>query len=145
MAVASADLETMKTIFRPPSILLLILVVAVALPSCKKKAAEPDPYAFLMGTWQYANGAECVFDAATKTAKGTKVPTNNTQFKFVVGEDYWRNVKSTGTDQWEYEQIIRFPDGKTVEYRKSTFKKKDDNTLSMNTTGLSDSELKRLK
>ncbi|TAF29721.1 MAG: hypothetical protein EAZ70_01135 [Runella slithyformis] len=113
--------------------------------SCKKKEPAPDPYAFLMGTWQYANGAECVFDAATKTAKGTKVPTNNTQFKFVVGEDYWRNVKSTGTDQWEYEQIVRFSDGKTIEYRKSNLKKKDDNTLSMNTAGLTDSELKRVK
>lgn len=111
--------------------------------SCKKKSPTPDPYAFLNGTWQYANGAECVFDAATKAAKGTKVPTNNTQFKFVVGEDYWRNVVSVGTDKWEYEQIIRFSDGKTVEYRKSTMLKKDENTLSINTSGLTDTELKR--
>lgn len=109
--------------------------------SCKKQS--PDPYAFLNGTWQYANGAECVFDAATKTAKGTKVPTINTQFKFVVGEDYWRNVVSVGTNKWEYEQIIRFSDGKTVEYRKSTMVKKDENTLSINTSGLTDTELKR--
>jgi hypothetical protein len=111
--------------------------------SFKKKNIEPDPYAFLNGTWQYANGAECVFDAASKTAKGTKVPTNNTQFKFVVGEDYWRNVVSVGTDKWEYEQIIRFSDGKTVEYRKSTMVKKDETTLSINTSGLTDTELKR--
>lgn len=112
--------------------------------SCKKKSPTPA-YAFLNGTWQYANGAECVFDATTKTAKGTKVPTNNTQFKFVVGEDYWRNVVSVGTDKWEYEQIIRFSNGKTVEYRKSTMTKKDENTLSINTSGLTDTELKRKK
>jgi hypothetical protein len=123
----------------------LLIGSMLLLNSCKKQEPAPDPYAFLVGAWQYANGAECVFDAATKMAKGTKVPTNNTQFKFVVGEDYWRNVKSTDTDQWEYEQIVRFSDGKTVEYRKSTLKKKDDNTLSMNTPGLTDSELKRVK
>jgi hypothetical protein len=135
-------LKTMKTFLRLPLILGLVMAVGF---SCKKTTPAPDPYAFLVGTWQYANGAECVFDAATKIAKGTKVPTNNTQFKFVVGEDYWRNVKSTATDQWEYEQIVRFSDGRTVEYRKSTIKKKDDNTLSMNTPGLTDSELKRVK
>jgi hypothetical protein len=127
--------------------LSLFSLLTFLLFNCGKKKDDPapDPYAFLVGTWQYANGAECVFDAATKIAKGTKVPTNNTQFKFVVGEDYWRNVKSTATDQWEYEQIVRFSDGRTVEYRKSTIKKKDDNTLSMNTPGLTDSELKRVK
>jgi hypothetical protein len=122
---------------------ILLAFVLLSTISCKKKTPAPDPYAFLNGTWQYANGAECVFDAATKTAKGTKVPTNNTQFKFVVGEDYWRNVISVGTDKWEYEQIIRFSDGKTVEYRKSTMTKKDENTLSINTSGLTDTELKR--
>lgn len=126
----------MKTTLKIIGFLFFLSVI-----SCKKKS--PDPYAFLNGTWQYANGAECVFDAATKTAKGTKVPTNNTQFKFVVGEDYWRNVVSVGTDKWEYEQIIRFSDGKTVEYRKSTMAKKDENTLSINTSGLTDTELKR--
>ncbi|WP_162793799.1 hypothetical protein [Runella rosea] len=132
----------MKTLLRLPFILMIMIAIVF---SCKKKEPAPDPYAFLVGTWQYANGAECVFDATTKTAKGTKVPTNNTLFKFVVGEDYWRNVKSTTTDQWEYEQIIRFSDGKTVEYRKSILRKKDDNTLFINTPGLADSELKRLK
>ena len=120
---------------------ILLAPILICFLSCKKKS--PDPYAFLNGTWQYANGAECVFDAATKTAKGTKVPTNNTQFKFVVGEDYWRNVVSVGTDKWEYEQIIRFSDGKTIEYRKSTMTKKDETTLSINTFGLADTELKR--
>lgn len=120
---------------------IIIIAFIIGFFSCKKKT--PDPYAFLNGTWQYANGAECVFDAATKTAKGTKVPTNNAQFKFVVGEDYWRNVVNVGTDKWEYEQIIRFSDGKTVEYRKSTMAKKDENTLSINTSGLTDTEIKR--
>ncbi len=125
--------------------LSLICLLAFGLLNCKKKKdPAPDPYAFLKGTWRYANGAECVFDAATKTAKGTKVPTNNTQFKFVVGEDYWRNVLTTGTDAWSYDQIIRFSDGKTVEYRKSTMKKKDANTLAINTSGLTDSELTRV-
>lgn len=48
----------------------------------------------------------------------------NTQFKFVVGEEYWRNVVSVRTDKWEYEQIVRFTDGKTVEYLKSRMVKK---------------------
>jgi hypothetical protein len=128
----------MKSITR--SLILALLLLSGA---CRKKE-DVDPYAFLQGTWAYANGAECRFDAATKTAKGTKVPTNNTQFKFVAGEDYWRNVTSTGVDAWSYEQIVRFTDGKTVEYRKSTFTKKDANTLAMSTPGLTDSEMKRV-
>ncbi len=72
------------------------------------------------------------------------MPNNNTLFKFVVGEDYWRNVLSTDTDAWSYDQIVRFSDGKTVEYRKSTMKKKDINTLSIAVPGLSDSELTRV-
>jgi hypothetical protein len=52
---------------------------------------------------------------------------------------------STGTDKWEYLQIVRFSDGKTIEYRKSTMAKKDANTLSVNTTGLTDPELKRVQ
>jgi len=53
-------------------------------------------------------------------------------------------VLSTGTDAWSYDQIVRFSDGKTVEYRKSTMKKKDANTLSIATSGLSDSEMTRV-
>lgn len=114
--------------------------------SCKKKAeVKPDPYAFLAGTWQYANGAECVFDANTKSAKGTKVPTNNI-FKFVEGEDYWKNVVSTGTNQWEYDQIIRYENGSSpMEFRKTTMKKKDENTLTINIPGLGEGELKKVK
>jgi hypothetical protein len=123
----------------------LLCLLAFGLVNCKKKKdPAPDPYAFLKGTWRYANGAECLYDATTKVAKLTKVPTNNTQFKFVVGEDCWRNVLSTATDAWSYDQIVRFSDGKTVEYRKSTMKKKDANTLAVNTPGLSDSELTRV-
>lgn len=125
--------------------LTFILLLGCSLQNCKKKTEpEPDPYAFLKGTWRYANGAESVYDAATKTAKGTKVPNNNTLFKFVVGEYYWRNVFSTDTDAWSYDQIVRFSDGKTVEYRKSTMKKKDINTLSIAVPGLSNSELTRV-
>lgn len=125
---------------------LLFLGLTMALTNCKKKADEPapDPYAFLKGTWRYANGAECSYEAATKMAKLTKVPTNNTQFKFVMGEDCWRNVLSTGTDAWSYEQIVRYTDGKTVEYRKSTMKKKDANTLTISSPGLSDYEFVRV-
>lgn len=130
----------MKTSIR---ILLTLLVLGTI--ACKKKTVEADPYAFLHGTWQYANGAECIYEPATKSAKGTKVPDNNASFKFVVGEAYWKNVVSTGTDKWEYEQIVRFSDGTTVEYRKSTMAKKDENTLTINTPGLSDSSLKRIK
>ena len=145
--------ETKSTIhiiiIKPISLVLLgiSLLIGLIAQSCKKSEPEPtpDPYAFLKGTWQYANGAECVFDATTKTAKGTKVPTNNTQFKFVVGEDYWRNVSTTAAPEvWSYDQIVRFSDGKTVEYRKSTMTRKDANTLSMSTPGLSDSEMKRV-
>jgi hypothetical protein len=121
------------------------LLLMAGLQQCKKAAdPAPDPYAFLAGTWRYANGAECRYNAATKTAPGIKVPTNNAQFKFVVGEDYWRTVLSTGTDAWSYEQIVRFQDGVTVEYRKSTMKRKDANTLTVSIPGLSDSELVRV-
>jgi hypothetical protein len=123
---------------------LLIFIVFSAL-SCKEKTAlTPDPYAFLVGTWLYSNSAECVFDATTKSAKGTKVPTNNI-YKFVVGEDYWKNVVTTGTDKWEYNQIVRYADNRPVEYPKSTMTKKDENTLSVNNSLLGDSELKRVK
>jgi hypothetical protein len=123
---------------------LLIFIIFSSLSCTKKTEVTPDPYAFLVGTWQYPNGAECVFDAATKSAKGTKVPTNNI-FKFVVGEDYWKNVVSTGTDKWEYNQIVRYADNRPVEYPKSTMTKKDENTLSVNNSLLGDSELKRVK
>ena len=135
----------MKRLLIIPLYLSLFLALTLGLQNCKKSAdPEPDPYAFLVGSWRYSNGAECKYDAGTKTAKGTKVPTNNTEFKFVVGEDYWRNVLTTGTDAWSYEQIVRYADGKTVEYRKSTFKKKDANTLTIATPGISDTELMRI-
>ena len=111
--------------------------------SCKKKDAEPDPYAFLAGKWRYANGAECEFKASSKTAVGTKVP-DTIDYGFVVGEDYWRKVVSTGTNQWEYEQIVRYSDKIKIEYRKSRMAKKDDNTLSISTPDLSDTELNRV-
>jgi len=122
---------------------LAILIILSTLSCKKEEPATPDPYAFLVGTWQYANGAECVFDATTKSAKGTKVPTNNI-FKFVVGEDYWKNVVSTGTDKWEYNQIIRYADNRPAEYPKSTMEKKDENTLSISVPALGNSELKRV-
>ena len=134
----------MKTQQSIPQLLVFILCLAIGLPSCKKKV-EPDPYAFLKGTWRYENGAECLFDVATKTAKGTKVPTDNSKFKFVVSEDYWREVKSTGTDKWEYLQIIRYTDNKTVEYVKSTATKQDENTLATDVAGLGKGVLKRVQ
>jgi hypothetical protein len=124
--------------------LLTTLIILSALSCKKQEVAAPDPYAFLVGTWQYPNGAECVFDATTKSAKGTKVPTNNI-YKFVVGEEYWKNVVSTGTDKWEYNQIVRYVDNRPVEYPKSMMTKKDENTLTVNNSLLGDSELKRVK
>ena len=122
---------------------VLLFCLAFLLPSCKKKV-EPDPYAFLKGTWRYENGAECLFDATTKIAKLTKVPTDNGKFKFVVGEDCWRNVASVGTDKWEYSQIIRYSDGKTVEYAKTSASKQDENTLTTDVLGLGKGMLKRV-
>lgn len=124
-------------------LLAIILCLAIMLPSCKKKAEEPDLYAFLKGTWQYENGAECTFDAATKTAKGTKVPTDN-KFKFVVGEDYWKEVVSIGTNKWEFQQIIRYTDG-TRTYMKSTATKQDNNTLATDIPSLGKGVLKRVQ
>jgi hypothetical protein len=121
--------------------LCLSLCLTIGLQHCKRSDPAPDPYAFLDGTWRHADGAECDFDAVTKTAKVTKVPTNNTQFNFLVGEDYWRNVLATGTNTWSYDQIVRSSDGKTVDYRKSMMKKKDVNTVSIVTPGISDTEL----
>jgi hypothetical protein len=126
--------------------LLSLSVMLCLMASCKKDAnpePEPDPYAFLEGKWAYENGAECVFALETKSAAGTKPPTNNI-YGFVIGEPYWKNVVSTGTDEWAYDQIVRSSDGVTVEYRESTMSRKDDNTLNMSTPGLSDSELKRV-
>jgi hypothetical protein len=123
---------------------LLAILIILSTVSCKKETVTPDPYAFLVGTWQYPNGAECVFDATTKSAKGTKVPTNNV-YKFVVGEEYWKNVVSVGTDKWEFNQIIRYTDNRPTEYPKSTMQKKDENTLITSISGHGDSELKRVK
>lgn len=121
--------------------LCLSLLLTVGLQHCKQSDPAPDAYAFLDGTWRYADGTECDFDAVTKTARVTKVPDNNTQFNLVVGEDYWRNVLNTSTDTWSYDQIVRSSDGKTVDYRKSMMKKKDANTVSIVTPGISDIEL----
>ena len=126
-----------------PQLLALTLSIACLLSSCKK-TEEVDPLRLLKGTWQYENGAECVFDATTKTAKGTKVPTDN-KFKFVVGEDYWKEVVSVGTDKWEYLQIIRYSDGKTVEYVKSTMSKQDENILAIDVPLLGKGTLKRVQ
>jgi|GEM_PF-3113287 len=123
--------------------LLALMVMLIVVSACKKQEAEPDPYAFLKGTWKYSNGAECVFDPTSKLAKGTKTPANDV-FGFVVGEDYWRNVVSTGSVTWDYDQIVRYSDKKTIEYRKSKLVKKDENTLFITTPGLTDSELKRV-
>ncbi len=123
---------------------LVIVYLLFMLFACKKKETETDPYLFLQGTWKYENGAECIFDETTKTAKGTKVPTNNI-FGFKVGEDYWRNVTVNGTDSWDYEQIVRFSDGKTVEYRKSILSRKSDKVLFIKTPGLADSELTKIR
>ena len=130
---------------KPPfsPLLAIIICLAFLLPSCKKKV-EPDPYAFLKGTWRYENGAECLFDPATKIAKLTKVPNDNGKFKFVVGEDCWRNVASVGTDKWEYLQIIRYSDGKTVEYLKTTATKQDENTLAADISGFGKALYKRV-
>ena len=123
--------------------LLFFLTLLAFAFSCKKKDAEPDLYAFLEGKWKYSNGAECEFKASSKTAVGTKIP-NTIDYGFVIGEDYWRNVLSTGADQWEFEQIVRYSDKVKVEYRKSTMTKKDENTLSIKVPGLTDTELKRV-
>ena len=121
----------------------LCLFVLGLTTGCKKDP-EPDPFAFLKGTWQYENGAECLFDVATKTAKGTKVPTNNV-FGFVIGEVFWKDVVSTGADKWEYQQLVRYTDGKTMAYVKSTAVKQDANTLATEVPGLGKGVLKRVQ
>lgn len=124
----------------------VLLLLGTGLTHCKRKEVvppEPDPYAFLNGTWRYANGAECVYDPATRTAKGTKVPTNNGVFGFVVGEDYWRNVIAAGTDQWTYQQIIRYGNG-TVTYVETQASRQDANTLAIENALLGHGTLTRV-
>jgi hypothetical protein len=133
----------MKTKLLPVFALLLL---GAGLTQCKRKEVvppAPDPYVFLNGTWRYANGAECVYDRATRTAKGTKVPTNNGAFGFVVGEDYWRSVVSTGTDRWTYQQIVRYGNG-TVTYVETSASRQDANTLAIENTLLGRETLTRV-
>lgn len=103
----------------------------------------PASYLFLNGTWRYDNGAECIYISDTKSATGTKVPSNNA-FKFVVGEDYWRNVFSTGVNQWTFEQIIRRTSGQLT-YNNATAVAKGKDSLSVNVQNFGKFFLVRVK
>jgi hypothetical protein len=119
-------------------------LAASALWGQEKNAHEPSPtteivppasslgsYTFLSGTWRYENGTECLYIPDTKSATLTKLPTNNV-FGFVVDEDCWRNVTSSGTNQWTYDQLIRTANG-GMTYYKSTAIAKGRDSLSVDT------------
>jgi hypothetical protein len=98
--------------------------------SCKKETeVMPDPYAFLAGKWLSSNGTiEHIFDPATRTSTITKIPTSNPA-NFLIGEEFWKNVTSIGTDKWEVNAIYRTTSSTTPTYPKATLTKRDENSL----------------
>ena len=112
--------------------MILVLFVAVQV-SCKvaaqsKTSKRTEQNNFLKGYWNYGNGAQAYYDGVGDSAIGIKVPTNNC-YHFVLGEDYWKNLKSTGNNTWSVSQIVRYcPTGARV-YEPTIFTKVNDSTI----------------
>lgn len=83
---------------------------------------------FLKGYWDYANGAQAYYDGVSNYAKGTKVPINNC-YQFVVGEDYWEDLKSTGNNTWSVNQAVRYCQTGVRVYSPTIFTKVNDSTI----------------
>ena len=112
---------------------LVFFILIVSIFSCKKDSTETNTN-FLKGYWTYLNGAECYYDGVSNYAKGTKVPSDNTGFDFVVDEDYWRNLKKTSDTTWSLNHIVRTSNGLKT-YNATTFKKTSANTITSNISG----------
>jgi len=124
----------MKKRLNNSTAIIMIAVLFVALPvSCKvaaqsKTSKRTEHNNFLKGYWNYANGAQAFYDGVSNYAKGTKVPINNC-YQFVVGEDYWENLKSTANNTWSVNQIVRYCPTGTRVYTPTIFTKVNDSTI----------------
>ena len=111
----------------------LILILIIFLFSCTKNIADTKK-GFLKGYWTYLNGAEAYYDGVSDSAKGTKVPTNNVGFNFIVGENYWENLKKTSDTTWVLDHIVRTMNG-MKSYNHTTFKRINDKRIIANISG----------
>ena len=129
----------MKTVFiREPGLSLLckslIFFILIAfIFSCTKNTADTNKN-FLKGYWTYLNGAEAYYDGVSDSAIGTKVPTNNVGFDFVVGEKYWKNLRKISDTTWVLNHIVRTMNG-MKSYNHTTFKRMKDNRILANISG----------
>jgi len=120
---------------------LVFLILTFFLFSCKKDGDKTNT-SFLKGYWSYLNGAEAYYDGVSNYAKGTKVPSNNAGFNFVVGENYWQNLHQTSDTTWNLDHIVRTSNGLKT-YNATTFKKMDENTIMSTITGYGTETLTR--
>ena len=120
---------------------LVFFVLMVLVFSCSKDGCKTNT-SFLKGYWTYLNGAEVYYDGVSNYAKGTKVPSDNTGFDFVVGENYWQNLQQTSDTTWSLDHIVRTSNGMKT-YNPTTFKKMDDHTIMSNISGYGSETLTR--
>lgn len=120
---------------------LFFFILIIFLFSCKKNSGETNT-SFLRGYWTYLNGAEAYYDGVSNYAKGTKVPSNNVGFNFVVGENYWQNLQQTSDTTWNLDHIVRTSNGLKT-YNATTFKKMDKNTIISTISGYGTETLTR--
>jgi hypothetical protein len=124
----------MKTLIREISLSglfksLIVFWLIIFMFSCSKTAGTNKN--FLQGYWTYLNGAETYYDGVSDSAKGTKVPTNNVGFNFVVSENYWQDLRKTSDSTWVLNHIVRTMNG-VKSYNRTTFKRMHDNRILAN-------------
>lgn len=117
------DVIKLKWLYKP----LIFFSCIIFIFSCSKNGTDSNT-SFLKGYWSYQNGAEAYYDGINNYAKGTKVPSNNVGYHFVVGEDYWEDLQQTSDTTWSLNHIVRTKDGKKT-YHPTTFKRTSDNTI----------------
>jgi|SRR5690606_27092835 len=110
---------------------LAFIISAFCMISCSKsdEAAGNANNEKLKGYWLYENGAECYYDGTSNLAKGTKVPDDNSCWKFEIGENYWQNLTYSQDNTWTLDHILRWcPDG-TKTYNDATITLVNDTTI----------------
>jgi hypothetical protein len=112
---------------------LIFFILIGFISSCTKDSTNIDQN-FLKGYWTYLNGAEAYYDGVSDSAIGTKVPTNNVGFDFVVGEKYWKNLRKISDTTWSLNHIVRTMNG-MKSYNHTTFKRMKDNRILANISG----------
>ena len=120
---------------------LIFFIFITLVFSCKKDSTEANTN-FLKGYWTYLNGAEAYYDGVSNYAKGTKVPSNNAGYNFVVGEDYWQDLQQTSDTTWTLNHIVRTSNGMKT-YNPTTFKRMNDNTITSTISGYGTETLTR--